>query len=90
VTNFPETVRQESAALYRFVDSVIRRCAEVHEYPVFTPSSEEFLKHVKKLGTETKEFLKAFPSSAEKDKDTARSKRRKLNSVTCTNTCRPR
>jgi hypothetical protein len=81
VTNFSETVQQESAALYRFVDSVIRRCAEVHEYPVFTPSSEEFLKHVKKLGTETKEFLKVFPSSTERDKDTARSKRRKLNSV---------
>jgi hypothetical protein len=81
VTNLSETVRQESAALYRFIDSVIRRCAEIHEYPVYTPSSEEFLKYVKTLGAETKEFLKEFPSSAEKDKDTARSKRRKLNSV---------
>lgn len=81
MTNFSETARQESAALYRFIDSVIRRCAEVHEYPVYTSSSEKFLKYVKKLGAETKEFLKAFPSSVEKDKDTARSKRRKLNSV---------
>jgi hypothetical protein len=81
VTELSETVRQESAALYRFIDSVIRRCAEIHEYPVYSPSSEKFLQHVKKLGAETKEFLKHFPLSVEKDKDTARSKRRKLNSV---------
>jgi len=81
VSTFSETVRQESAALYRFVDSVIHRCTEIHEYPVYTPSSEEFRKYIRKLGSETKRFLKGFPASAEKDKDTARSKRRKLSTI---------
>jgi hypothetical protein len=74
-------VRQESAALFRFVDAIVRRCAEIHEYPVYAQTSEIFLHHMVVLGTETKKFLEAFPESAEKDKRTANSKRRKLQSL---------
>jgi hypothetical protein len=74
-------VRQESAALFRFVDSIVRRCAEIHEYPVYAETSKTFLNYIKVLGTETKQFLEAFPESAEKDKRTANSKRRKLHSL---------
>ena len=74
-------VRQESAALFRFVDSIVRRCAEIHEYPVYAETSKTFLNHISILGTETKNFLEKFPESVEKDKRTANSKRRKLHSL---------
>jgi hypothetical protein len=63
-------VRQESAALFRFVDSIVR-CEEIHEYPVYAQTSQIFLNYMKVLGNETKKFLEAFPESAEKDSRTA-------------------
>jgi hypothetical protein len=81
VSSFSEMVRQESAALFRFVDSIVRRCEEIHEYPVYAQTSQIFLNYMKVLGNETKKFLEAFPESAEKDKRTANSKRRKLHSL---------
>ena len=74
-------VRQESAALFRFVDAIVRRCAEIHEYPVYAETSKTFINHMSVLGTETKHFLEQFPESAEKDKRTANSKRKKLHSL---------
>lgn len=74
-------VRQESAALFRFVDSIVRRCTETHEYPVYAQTSKIFLNYMTVLGNETKAFLEAFPESAERDMRTANSKRRKLHSL---------
>ena len=74
-------VRQESAALYRFVESTIRRCSEIHEYPVYPETSDKFLRHIEELGTKTKEYLESFPEAVEKDSRTASSKRRKLQSL---------
>lgn len=76
-----ETAIHESAALYRFVDSIVRRCADIHEYPVYTKSSRKFLDHIECLGEETKKFLEGFPSSIGKHKETANSKRRKLHTL---------
>ena len=81
MSSISEIALQESAALFRFVDSVIRRCSEVHQHPVYTKTSETFLTYVRTLGNETKQFLEAFPRSIEKDQDTVRSKRKKLNSI---------
>ncbi len=76
-----EAALHESAALYRFVDSIVRRCTDIHEYPVYTKNSRKFLSHIKLLGDQTKKFLEGFPSSVEKRKGTATSKRRKLQTL---------
>lgn len=74
-------VRQESAALFRFVDAIVRRCSEIHEYPVYAGPSKTFLDYMSVLGNETKQFLEKFPESAERDNRTVNSKRRKLHSL---------
>lgn len=76
-----ETVLHESAALYRFVDSIVRLCADIHEYPVYTKTSKDFLDHIRLLGDESKGFLQEFPKSTGKNKRTANSKRRKLHTL---------
>ena len=81
MSKLSETALHESAALYRFVDSIVQRCADIHEYPVYTKSSCEFLNHIERLGEQTKEFLEGFPSSVGRRSDTAISKRRKLHTL---------
>jgi len=81
VKKLSETVLHESAALYRFIDCIVRRCADIHEYPVYTKTSRDFLNHIERLGDETKSFLEQFPSSVGRRRETATSKRRKLHTL---------
>ncbi|HEY7405865.1 MAG TPA: hypothetical protein VIB39_20235 [Candidatus Angelobacter sp.] len=81
MNDLKETVRQESAALYRFVDSVIRLCTDINEYPVYPRSSRSLFAKIKRLGEETKAFLNGFPAEAAKDARTAFSKRLKLSDL---------
>jgi hypothetical protein len=76
-----ETIRQESAALFRFVDAVIRPCIDITEYPVYPRSSSDLVAKIKRLGDETKTFLDGFPAEAAKDPSTASSKRLKLSEL---------
>jgi hypothetical protein len=73
-----EAVRQEAAAVYRFVDSLVKLCNSIGEYPVYTKPSHKFFAYVKLLGLQTQQFLFKFPDQVNKNAKTAYSKRRKL------------
>jgi hypothetical protein len=78
----PELVWQEVASLYRFIEPIIKGCADLRDdYPVYTPPSREFFTHIQTLGTETLKFLETFPQKILKDPRTASSKRQKLFSL---------
>jgi hypothetical protein len=71
-------VRQDAAAIYRFVETVVRMCSDISEYPVYTNPTRKFLAYVKSLGEQTQRFLINFPSEVAKNSKTAFSKRKKL------------
>jgi hypothetical protein len=73
-----QTVHHECAALYRFVDSVVRVCEGLSDYPVYTQPSKEFFRYLTLLGSQTKEFLQQFPSEISKTPSVAESRRQKL------------
>jgi hypothetical protein len=78
-----DTVRKEATDLYRFIDPLIRMCADIRdrEYPVYPEPTLKFLRHIECLGRETQEFLSNFPVEVSKDPRTAYSKRQKLLSL---------
>lgn len=73
-----DAVRQESAAVYRFVSALVDLCDSIAEYPVYTNPSRKFFDYVKLLGGQTQQFLSRFPEEVKKNPKTAFSKRQKL------------
>ncbi|MGA3035510.1 MAG: hypothetical protein ABSD70_19680 [Terracidiphilus sp.] len=79
-----EIVRQEVSGLYRFIEPLVRRCAELREdYPVYDGTSLEFFGYFEKLGRESLQFLEQLPDEILKNQDPRLSstKRQKLLSL---------
>jgi hypothetical protein len=78
-----ETARKEAADLHRFIEPLIRMCADIRdrEYPVYPKPTLMFLRHIERLGRETQKFLSNFPVDVLKHSRTAYSKRQKLLSL---------
>jgi hypothetical protein len=80
----PSVVRQDAADLHRFIEQLVRMCADRRDdYPVFANPSVAFFSHVSKLGIETQKYLEQFPQyySKSADERAANSKRLKLVSL---------
>jgi len=70
VNTSDEIVRQEVSELYRFIESLVGRCAELREdYPVFDGTSIEFFNYFEKLGRESLRFLETLPAEILKNQD---------------------
>lgn len=75
------SLRHDSAALLRFVDTVLATCSFESDYPAYLQPSEDFFRCIRELGIATKTFLNAFPASAPKDSALHTDYRRKLTTL---------
>jgi hypothetical protein len=83
VNDLIEKIRHEAAALYRFVESVVRVCSDTQNrnFPAYIEPSNKFFRHVQLLGQETQLYLCALPEDAAVNALTAHSKRQKLGTL---------
>jgi hypothetical protein len=62
-----ETLRNDAAALFSFVDSVCQQCEERLESPAYPQASRDFFSYIANLGRATKRFLNTFSYKAPQD-----------------------
>lgn len=74
------TVTHDTAALYRFIDSVCK-LAEKSSASVYIESSNEFFEYIRELGKKTKDYLIGFPQNLPTHKLTRNVHRQKLTNL---------
>ena len=76
-----ETLRNDAAALFSFVDSVCEQCDERVDSQAYPEASRDFFKYIHELGKATKAFLNVFPEKKPADVRLYRFHRNKLETI---------